>query len=177
LIYVPFMAGEPGHPVSQAPARYTPAGAERWLAGLGLLPVCAASMPGPARALVWWPCRLRSIRSCRGWPGRRSPRAGCCWCWPGLARPRSGSRQAWTGDAAGWSGGCPHRFQHPAVLSQRVLAQHVAGGGDRGTATAGCGHRFTAARRSPGNGWCWPAPALAGQGRGGAGPPARPVGR
>jgi arginase len=48
LIYVPFMAGDAAHPVAQAPARYAQAGAERLLAGKGVLAGVSRVDIGPA---------------------------------------------------------------------------------------------------------------------------------
>ena len=48
LIYAPFMAGDAAHPVAQAPARYAQAGAERLLAGKGVLAGVSRVDIGPA---------------------------------------------------------------------------------------------------------------------------------
>src|SRR5215470_4271375 len=48
LIYVPFMAGDAAHPVSQARARYAQAGAERLLADVGVLAGVGRVDLGPA---------------------------------------------------------------------------------------------------------------------------------
>jgi hypothetical protein len=48
LIYVPFMAGDATHPVSQAPAHYARAGTEKLLADMGVL-------AGSHRIDIWTP--------------------------------------------------------------------------------------------------------------------------
>ena len=171
LIYVPFMAGDAAHAVSQAPARYAQAGAEELLAGQGMLAgVHRIDIRSPDRHDVL--ARPAAVRQALQAAVRQAVTAGR------LPLVLAGSCDAAIGVAAGLPpvrAGVVWFDTHtdfntpsprPADSSPACHWQYSPG-----TATSSSGHHWAAARRYPNSWSCWPRPQPVPGGR--SPPPAR----